>query len=117
LGFQQTPDGTIFAIESDDTLWRELPRQQIDSNVRTMQALDAQTIFVLKYDGTLSLRRTANTNLLSEINAFVASDVRAFQALDAQTVLVLDNEGKLWLEHGNFGPEVPTRSPVAQNVR
>jgi hypothetical protein len=115
--FQQAADGSLFVIESDDTLWRGQPRQQIDSNVRKLQAIDANTIFVLKYDGTLSLRRTANTQLLSQVDALVATGVRAFQALDAQTVCFLDEDGKLWLEHGNFGPEAPTKALVATDVR
>ena len=115
--FQQTSDGSLFVIRADDTLWREQPEKQIDNNVRTLQALDANNIFVLRYDGTLSLRRTENTPLLSDINALVDTGVRAFQALDAQTVWVLDGNGKLWLERGNFGPEAATKMLIASKVR
>jgi hypothetical protein len=115
--FQQTADGSLFIVDQDDTLWSEPAHKQIDTNVRKMQAIDATTIFVLTADGTLSLRRTANTQLLSEINALVSTDIRDFQAIDAQTVYVLDQDGELWIEQGNFGPEVPTKILVAKNVR
>ena len=115
--FQQAGDGSLFAIEADDTLWREQPRQQIASNVQELQAIDTNTIFVLTYDGTLRLRRTAGPLLLSQINALVATGVRAFQALDSETVWILDTDGKLWLARGNFGPVAATRAMVTRNVR
>jgi hypothetical protein len=114
--FEQAGDGSLFEIDTDDVLWRAQPRRQIDTNVRKLQALDANTVFVLKYDGTLWLRRT-DAPLLSQLYALVASGVRAFQALDAQTVWTLDEGGKLWLERGNFGPQTPTRTLVATDVR
>lgn len=115
--FQQASDGSLFMIKADDTLWSGQPLQQIDTEVKKLQALDAHTIFVLKNDGTLSLRKTANAPPASAVSSQVAGDVRDFQALDARTVWVLDGDGKLWLEQGNFGPEPPAKLLVATNVR
>jgi hypothetical protein len=94
---------------------------QIDSNVRQVQALDANTIFVLKNDGTLSLRHMTVTRLaVSEAQSAgivtVASGIRAFQALDAQTVIVLDGSGNLLLERG-VGSQGSTKVSISANVR
>jgi len=114
--FQQTSNGTLFVVDEDDTLWNEQTQKQIETNVHKVQAIDSNALFILKTDGTLSLR-TANARSSNTVNAPVASGARDFQALDAQTVFVLDEDGKLWLEHGNFGPETPAKSLVATNVR
>jgi hypothetical protein len=79
--------------------------------------MDANTIFFLKYDGSLTLRRTANVQLQSQIDAPIAGNVRSFQALDTKTVFILDEKRQLWLEVGDFGREVPTKVLVADNVR
>jgi hypothetical protein len=60
--FQQTGDGSLFTISGFDVLRREQPALEIDTNVQSFQAMDANTIFFLKYDGSLTLRRTANVN-------------------------------------------------------
>ena len=114
--FQQTSNGTLFVVDEDDTLWNEQTQKQIETNVHKVQAIDSNALFILKTDGTLSLR-TANARSSNTVNAPVASGARDFQALDAQTVFVLDEDGKLWLEHGNFGPETPAKALVATNVR
>jgi hypothetical protein len=119
--FQQAGDTSLFVIDAGDTLWREQPRVQIDSNVRQVQALDANTIFVLKNDGTLSLRHMTVTRLaVSEAQSAgivtVASGIRAFQALDAQTVIVLDGSGNLLLERG-VGSQGSTKVSISANVR
>ena len=115
--FQQTGDGSLFTISGFDVLRREQPALEIDTNVQSFQAMDANTIFFLKYDGSLTLRRTANVQLQSQIDAPIAGNVRSFQALDTKTVFILDEKRQLWLEVGDFGREVPTKVLVADNVR
>jgi hypothetical protein len=114
--FQQTSDGSLFVVDEDDTLWNELTQKQIETDVRKMQAINANALFVLKMDGTLSLRN-ASAGSSSSANAAVATGARDFQAVDAHTVFVLDEEGKLWVVSGNFGPQAPTKTLVADNVR
>lgn len=115
--FQQTADGNLFIIDGSDTLRREDPAFQIDTDVESFQAIDGNTVFVLKYDGALTRRQTAKTQLLSQIEAPILDNVRAFQALDAKTVFILDDKRQLWLEQGDFGPELPTKILVAHDLR
>jgi hypothetical protein len=114
--FQQTNDGSLFVVDEDDTLWNEQTRKQIETNVHKMQAIDAGTLFVLRDDGTLSLR-SSNAQSSPSANVALENGVRDFQAMDAQTVLVLDKDGKLWMEQGNLGAATAKKVLVAADVR
>lgn len=115
--FQQTSDGSLFVIDADDTLWSEQPLKQLETDVRKMQAIDANTVFVLKADRTLSLRQVTTTQASGQVTAPVASGIWDFQALDAQTVFVLDQDGKLWVIQWNAGTDSARKSLVAEKVR
>jgi hypothetical protein len=98
-------------------LWSEQPLKQLETDVRKMQAIDANTVFVLKPDGTLSVRQVTTKLASGQITAPVASGVWDFQALDSQTVFVLDQGGELWVIQWNAGIDSARKSLVAEKVR
>jgi hypothetical protein len=113
--FHSAADGSLFVIDADDNLWQETPHQQVDTAVKSVQALNASTLFVLKLDGTLSMRTTANTSGAS--SRPVASGVRAFQAVDAQALFTEGSDGKLWFIHGALGSQNVPKSVIATDIR
>lgn len=115
--FHQASDGSLFVIDGNDVLWSEQPLKQLETDVSKVQAITANTIFVLKEDGSLSVRHLMATQSSGQITAPVASDIRDFQAIDARTVFALDRDGKLWVVNWNTSTDSATKLLVADNVR
>jgi len=122
----QTLDGYlhIFALGTNGNLWLEqppvgtapLPRQQVDGDVFTFQALDNETVLVLGTDGSLWLEHAPFGNVPPKREQ-VDGSVQAFQALDERLVFVQGLDGKLWRENGPFGQVPPPRVQVDGNVK
>ena len=107
----------VYVLGSDRILWstpgpffggEPVPnpnRVELDSLVLNYQALDAQTVFVLRADRTLWY------NPQDGIQGQVDGNVLYFQALSDQDVFVLGTDGKLWYTPGPFLPKRPIPNP------
>jgi hypothetical protein len=78
---------------------------KIDSNVRYYEAADAQTVFVLRADGSLWYFEQLP---VPTIRLQVATNVWWFRVVDKETVFVIGNDA-LWYTPAPFG-EVPNPS-------
>jgi hypothetical protein len=115
--FQQVADGTLFTIHNDDTLWNENTGKSINQEIQSLQALDVNTVFVLRYGGALALSLPNSALLSDKIGIPIDTGVRAFQALDSKTVFTLDETGRVWKQQLPAGAGVPTKALVAIGVR
>jgi len=134
--FQQTADGSLYVVDADSTLWKEAPQQQIETNVRKFQALDATNLLVLGESKILSLYASGTgavgiakpaaidnnptaiqTGAPAPVVTKLDSNVLDFQAIDAGTFLVLDDQGQLWLERYTAGTQAPAKMIVATHVK
>lgn len=123
-------NGSLWLEHSgSDDLWGQgqaPPREPVDSNVTTFQAIDANNVFVLGADGSLWFEHSVNGKFgqVPPKREPVDVNVTSFQAITqadvAERVYVLDNEGNLWLEspgaNGEFGQIPPQRWQVDSNV-
>lgn len=73
------------------------PRDPIDGNVDTFEALNAMAVLVLGKDGNLWLESAPFGRVPPERKQ-VDRNVESFKAIDADHVAVLDTSGSLWLE-------------------
>jgi hypothetical protein len=77
-------------------------REHFENSVRTFQAIDPQTVFVLRADQKLWLERGPFGGS-AQARLEVDTAVRNFSAIDANTIFVLTTDGKLWHETAPFG--------------
>jgi hypothetical protein len=100
----------IRAVDPDIALGTIAPRQ-IETKVKSFQALSDTEAFVLTIDGNFWYEHGPFGNVPPNRD-HVDSNVSSFQALSSTEVLVLDTSNQLWLEHGPFG----TIAPVKQRI-
>jgi hypothetical protein len=98
------------AVDPDVAFGTIAPRQ-VETNVKSFQALSNSEMFALSTDGNLWLVQGPFGNLPSNRQQ-VDANVSAFHALSGAEVIVIDTSGRLWLEHGPFGSVPPSKQQI-----